>query len=459
MMLDTLTDFQQLALGVPHEYDLFLGGGRGGGKSTIALCSAYQYAMANPGTRSLFLRQSYPSLHDAVMNSVQLFTALDPGSKFNRSDLHWTFSNLSTMTFAALADLDLYRRFQGSNIALAIFDECQQWASPELPDLLLSNLRSSSSQTRSIYCANPGDRGHAWIYERFIKPCPGDGVPFKTNNGRSTVVLRSTHLDNPHLGKEYADNLAAATRHDPALLKMWLSGDWSIQGGAFFSDAISTHNVVTIYPDDYWPDRGDWRLYTAIDWGTAAPAVGLLLALARQSTRSSAQEHHVKGDIIVLDETSTNLPTDLNKGDRSTIGEFADRIKIMCETWSAPKYACGDSAMFADHGHEKRSLAHEFAEKGLHIEPAPKGRRVDGWATLRERLSNAAPHLERERPSIYMNANFCPYLWETIRLLTPDTKNREDVDTLQPDHAADALRYGIEFRPPAPASITSFGRY
>ena len=121
-MLDELTDFQQAALGVPFEYDLALLGGRGGGKSTTALTLAYQYAVANPGTRSIYLRQSYPSLHDVLLASVQLFTQLDPGSRLNKSDLHWSFSTLSSMSFAALADWDLYRRWQGSNVALLIAD-------------------------------------------------------------------------------------------------------------------------------------------------------------------------------------------------------------------------------------------------------------------------------------------------------------------------------------------------
>ncbi len=454
-MLDELTDFQQAALGVPFEYDLALLGGRGGGKSTTALTLAYQYAVANPGTRSIYLRQSYPSLHDVLLASVQLFTQLDPGSRLNKSDLHWTFSNLSSMSFAALADWDLYRRWQGSNVALLIADESQQWATPELLDLLLSNLRSSSAQTRAVYCANPGDRGHSWVYERFIKPCPGDGIPFKTDNGRMTVVMRSTYLDNPHLGDDYLDNLRAATKHDPTLFKMWSTGDWSIQGGAFFSEVVSQKNLVILYPSDYWPERRDWRLYLALDWGTAAPAVCLLLALSRESTRTSDGEHHVKGDIIVLDETSTAIPGNLNKGDRSTVGEFSKRVKAMCERWQAPRFGCGDSAIFAEHGHESRSLGHEFIDNGLMIEPAPKGRRVDGWATLRERFSNAEKHGERERPAIYINEHLCPYLWETIRILTPDMRDREDVDTNGPDHGADALRYGVEYRPQPPPSQTS----
>ncbi len=72
-------DFQQRALAVPEELDLFLGGGRGGGKSyllaLLALRHVEQYGAA---ARILYVRRTYKGLADAelIMRSLSAwFTA------------------------------------------------------------------------------------------------------------------------------------------------------------------------------------------------------------------------------------------------------------------------------------------------------------------------------------------------------------------------------------------------
>lgn len=459
-MIEAPNDIQEFGLGVPWKYDIATGGSRGFGKTVLDLFLAIRHAMAVPGSRSVFFRQTYGSLHDAVMLSVQLIQSIDPAASFNKSDLHWTFSNLSALTFAPLADVDQYRRWQGANITgCVIFDECQQWASPELPDLLLSNLRSTTGHTRAIYSMNPGDRGHAWLFNRFIKHAPQTmGEPFTTENGRETVLIRGTIADNPHLPKNYVENLRAATLHDPALFRAWTEGDWHAIGGTFFGDVFGSKNLVTLYPGDYWPERRDqWRLYISIDWGSSAPAVALLCAESRDSTRSSAGEHHVKGDTIILDELSTAIPGDLNRGDKSTVGEFSANVKKMLAEWEAPRRGCIDDAVYAQHGHERGPLANEFAENGLELEPAKKGRRVNGWSILKERLNNATQERVRERPGVYINRR-CEYLIETLKMLSPDPRNREDCQTDGPDHAADALRMSLTFRLPERVTRTELFR-
>lgn len=441
-----LTPLQQRALLVPLLFDVFLGGGRGGGKTFALLMIAWVFIATYAGSRVVFFRQSYPSLHDAVLRSVEIFGALDPGATFNKSDLCWTFSNGSTFQFAALSDLDLYRRWQGQEFQLAIFEELQQWADPILVDMLLSNLRSSKGfPTRAVYAANPGDRGHHWIFERFLK-ARTDGVPFTTAAGRQTVTVRSTFEDNPNLPPEYIENLKAACAHDPALFEMWKSGDWSVTAGAAFSEVLNETNRVYWYPGN-WYYRKDWRFYLALDWGTAHPAHCCLLAKAKDSTYGPDDEMYCRNDIVVVDECHTAMEGDLNKGDRSTVAEFSAKVKAMTKKWSASNSGCGDDAIFAEHGHGQGSLAMEFNRAGLAIQSARKGKRTDGWATLKNRFAAARLNGQREDPAVYLNSG-CQYLWDTLPNLVPDPKNREDIETNGPDHGADSLRYGVTFNPP-----------
>ncbi len=62
-----LSDFQSKVLAVPEQCDLFLGGGRGGGKShTLALLALRHAEQYGPKARVLYLRQSYAGAEDFV---------------------------------------------------------------------------------------------------------------------------------------------------------------------------------------------------------------------------------------------------------------------------------------------------------------------------------------------------------------------------------------------------------
>lgn len=463
MNIEKPTVLQEAALAVPYDLDVALLGGRGGGKSLALVFMIYSYACAFPGTRQLYLRQSYPALHDFIMASIQVFPLLDPGAKFNKAALHWEFSNGSACTLAAYGDLDAYRKFQGSSIAAVYFDETQQYGpneGRERVDLLCSNLRATNADTRAVFAANPGDVGFYWLKKRFVEPSPGNGVPFISETGRETVTLFSTYLDNPHLNHtEYLRNLEAATTHDHTLREQWITGDWTIGSNLFFSDVMSYKNKVDWYSNSPWAERGDWRLFVALDWGTAAPAVALLMAQARDTTRGPDMETYKRNDLVVMAECSTALTNDLARGDRSSVSEFCDRLKDYCSTWyKTPRRGCGDDAIFAEHGHEKGSLGAEFQRNGFEIAPAGKGRRVDGWAVTKERLANAEVNGSREKPAIYINAYCAPQLWETLQTLAPDRRNPEDIADGQVDHHADSLRYSAVFKLPSPASVTGFYR-
>ncbi len=69
-----LSEFQQRTMAVPEDFDLFLGGGRGGGKSFVMalLClrHAEQYA---DRARMLFIRRSYAGLRDFELVCREVF--------------------------------------------------------------------------------------------------------------------------------------------------------------------------------------------------------------------------------------------------------------------------------------------------------------------------------------------------------------------------------------------------
>lgn len=467
-MIESFFPWQLRALGVPLEYDGGYFGGRIGGKSTLAIAQGVRMALSRPKSRSAYFRQTQASLDDVVENSIDIVPFIDPAAQLKMSDPPvWKFTNGSSLTFAPLADVKLYRRWQGANLdGCAIFDECQQWPDSKLPDRILSNLRNTDGlPTPAYYCANPGDFQY-WIYERMIKPCPGDGIPFKLINGREAVVFRTTLEDNPLAPKNYADTLLASAGDDIVLARSWIDGDWSRIGGAYFSEVLGDKNVVRWFPGDWFPDRADWRFFLAYDFGIAAPAVCLLVALAKDHTTGADGFEYVRGDKVVIDEYHTAVPHDLNKGDGSTVSQQAEGIKAMCARWQVAPYGCGDDSIFARRGDEIGTTAKEFQQNGVTFEGAGKMKRnettgktarVSGWSLLKNRMNAARVPGQRDRPAFYFNAHACPYTWETLRMLVPDSKNREDLQTDgQPEHSADCCRYAAIWSPPPPASTEPF---
>jgi hypothetical protein len=69
-----MSAFQQRVMAVPEENDLFLGGGRGGGKSVALALLALRHAEEyGDKARILYLRQSFPGVADFVGLTRELF--------------------------------------------------------------------------------------------------------------------------------------------------------------------------------------------------------------------------------------------------------------------------------------------------------------------------------------------------------------------------------------------------
>src|SRR3954463_8928118 len=94
-----LSDFQRRALLAPEEYDLFLGGGRGGAKSyteaLLALRHAEQYGAK---ARILYLRKTHKGCADFVTLCFELFGPIYGSAlRFNAHEGLFRFRNGATL--------------------------------------------------------------------------------------------------------------------------------------------------------------------------------------------------------------------------------------------------------------------------------------------------------------------------------------------------------------------------
>lgn len=432
-----LNDFQRRALLVPQEYDIFLGGGRGGGKSYALAMLALRYAeQYGEQARILYLRKTYAGLRDFEQVTREVFGKVyGTAARYNATEHIWRLPNNAYFELSQLETAAEFQRFQGRSFGLVMADEAGQYATPDLLDLIRSNMRGPSGvPIRFVMAANPGGPGHHWLAKRYVFKA-GPWKPFlESKSKRTWVYAPSTFDGNTMIDREqYRDQLESACPDDPELLRAWVDGDWTVSRGAFFAAVLDEgRNAV-----DNWreiPD--DWDTYLTHDFGSAAPSVTYIVAQSPGDFHEG--KFYPRGSLVLVDELAAVRRDNLNMGLGWTANTTAEAIREMCERWNVPPQGVADDASFGRSGYSSGSIADEFARAGVRFQPAKKADRISGWQTMRRLLADAG---KPDRPGLYVTRG-CEYFWSTVPYLARDQKRVEDVDSSGPDHAADAVRYG-----------------
>ena len=438
------TPYQARCLAVPETYNLFLGGGRGGGKSYGALLLVLRHVeQYSDRARPLIVRETYKAASELSETLHMLLVAAygRRAVRYNKSENVFRLANGAVIEVGQLDGPTAYAKYQGRSFTLLVVDEAGLIRQLRWVRMLRSNLRAAEGVTlREVRTANPGGVAHAILAKEHVNRSP-PWLPYQTDDGETWVNAPSTFSDNPHLdGEAYGRRLRAATAGDAELLRAWIEGDWNIARGAMFGDVWdpATH----VLPVDFrppWPIRGH-RTAIGLDWGSSAPAACLLGVMT-----SGDDGRFPRGSLIVLDEVHTADPADISQGLRWPPGKLADAIRERCAFWNMRPYGVGDDAVGLD-----ETLLEVLRREGVYLTKPTKGpgSRIAGWQAIRQRLVNAT---ERSGPGLYVTGR-CGLLLDTFPVLPRDPNRPEDVDTAANDHAADALRYLV-------GHITNAARY
>ena len=440
------TPFQKQVGFWPDEIDLFLGGGRGGGKSfAIALLNLRHAEQHGPLARMLFVRRNFSGMQDFEATCRIVFgIAYGPAATYNASSHLWRLPNGATLQLDQYETASDFAKYQGKSFKMISVDEAGQYPDPSLLDLLRSCLRAPLGLVpRWIMAANPGGAGQGWLCRRHVFKAPAWTPYAEETSGRLFVNCPSTSEDNPRIDQAaYIRQLQASTATDPELGRAWIDGDWTVARGAFFS-AVLEQSRVMIEPWEPAQLPPGWEApFLAHDYGVTAPTVTYVVARS-PGARGPDGKHYPRGSILLLDELATTEPGSVERGMGYTVPILAERIRELAAAWKIRARGIADDAIFGATGSEAGTIAAEFRKHQVYFTSAMKGRRIPGWERMRLLLLQAG---DPGKPGLYVSRR-CEYWWETVPSLARDPRKTDDVDSRGPDHGADACRYACTYEP------------
>ena len=218
------------ALDRPEIFEVFAGGGAGGGKSWLGCVRQVYRRISYAGTRGFIGRETLRALEDSTMRTYFDVLALmgyrsGEHYTYNAQSHNLTFSNGSEQHFRHMSympsDPD-YNRFGSTEYTDAFVDEAPE-VDARACQVLLSRLRYRHAEHRItpelLYTGNPGE---SWIKDQFVMDATGNMVDLPKHRQRVLFTV----ADNPDeaIRDGYSKTLELLDRYDRARL---LYGDWS----------------------------------------------------------------------------------------------------------------------------------------------------------------------------------------------------------------------------------------
>ena len=449
--------WQRGLLSIPDSYDVLLSGGRGGGKSTgLVLLLLRDVLRFGRGFCGALVRRDLAGLRKLereITDQISVTPELT-GSHYLTGAKEFRFSNGAVLYLHYLKDEASFNRFQGTDLSHVYVDESGQIAEPGPLLRLRSSMRSTATglEPRMVLTCNPNNIGSYWHYENFIRHMvPWQPIYIELFQ-KECVLVHSTLFDNIYLNNKdaYIANLKASCNFDDAKIQSEVYGSWGQVSGCFFSHVWSKERMMVasqglpIWDADFEP----WNVWMSLDWGTRSPSA-LILAYKTPTPMWWQGKLLGAGSLVLVDEVYTCLTSpdgkrQWNHGDRElTTSKLAKAAKELCHNNNVDieripaRHRVADAAIGAVIGSDDGSIGAQLSRHGAGFVAAPKGRRPPGWQAI-ARLMEAAG--DPTHPALYVTPKVESF-WATVPGLTYAPHDPEDIDTTQPDHVGDSLRY------------------
>lgn len=409
--------------------ECLFGGAKSPGKSCALTMEAVAYALEYPGTTPYLFRSSFDDLE---ANLIEEFIKRVPKELYNydgqKHNAH--LNNGSTIKFRYISnEVDAYK-YNGRSIPWIGVDELTEHMEKEIQILLSCNRSASRVPVRFRATANPGNKGHKYVYKRYIQP---------TDYGKKTYIDPVTSNKVQFIPATVYDGVLV--ENDPAYVKRlenlpeterraYLLGDWDIFEGQFFSGSFGIHNLCHPFIIDDQEDNS--RIFGSLDHGLVHPTSFGLWYLSPNGTMYRIFTYHANGGTT---RRHAEAICEAIESCRFT------RYIYPCEVFY--DYSMNEKVKMNEYNY--RSVLDEYEDvfrgttggKNTVFIPANK-RKVDGCHMMRQAfdLGNGEPILQ-----YYAGLNE-PFK-EGIENALTDKLNPEIYAKMDGDDCADEARYGI----------------
>jgi len=321
------------------------GGAAGAGKTELIIWLPLIYQFhEHPLYKGIILRRNLKQLEtELISRSKEIYPSL--GGVFNETKKKWTFPSGAVQYFGGADKEDDIRKFDSDQYNFISYDEATHFTEFQYSYLVMSRLRSRCFDLPAIARSgtNPGNVGHAYFKNRFVKPDKnGYKLIVDSKTGLKRLFIPAKIQDNPALLANNPDYIQQLMSLSEAEKKAKLYGDWDTYEGQVFKEfrleplsdePDNARHVIEPFSLPNW-----WPRFIGIDWGYKAYTVIYWAALAPTGRVFIYREYAFKEKKVVSYLTDLiNLTTpeerellskvrichsaDQNKGEPSTIYE------------------------------------------------------------------------------------------------------------------------------------------
>lgn len=422
-------------------FETLYGGAAGGGK-TAALCaeaitSAIEMSNVHVYIFRRTLKELKQSVYNEIMRQIASYQNLPDGKKatlpdgrkltisYNSSESIFKFSNGSFIQLAYLDSVADRYNYQSAEIHVLLIDELTHFLEDDY-DYLKTRLRSADyPRCRVMACTNPGNVGHGWVKNRFIKSKDTNVKLFAERKyvdpetGLSRVFIPAKVTDHPSeaFKESYLQVLNAIS--DNQLRKALRDGDWDVFEGQVYIEWDKDIHVVDSLP----VNLDVCKKYIGFDWGYNDYACATWIAVAPE-TEDGVKRIFAYREIY-----------DRQKSPAWWAEQIANIIKDEPVEYMVLPHDC------FSHLGGNQTIARTFLDWGI---PHVRADSLSHAAKLHRQalLHQLFERAEDDLPRLQIVKN-CANVIRTIPDLPYSDSKPEEISERAEDHAYDSLTYGL----------------